>query len=242
MGREAERRITLPEKLPPDLRGFCLRFSRLASLGTVSSAIMHDIRNSLTVISGITQIILLKQGRVPQAEIVRRLEKVMDQVKKIMSSFDRVDSFARRAGGEETELSPDSALDNAIYGMKREIDAAQIDITRPEAGFRGRLRCDVGLFEFVLLELLSSCLAEAAPGGELILAPVERDGWWELEMRLPSETDADAGRSKLAGRADGFSFVAALLVLEEIGGELYLLSEADAFGWRLRVPIREEED
>ena len=237
MGVRTERRLTSPGNLPVGLREFCLKFSRVASLGMVSSAIMHDFRNSLTVVSGNVQIILLKQGRLPQPEIVQRLGKVMKQIERITGSFDRVGSFSRRAAGEVTEVNPYAALDNAIFGLNREIDARQAVLTRSGDDTQGKIRCDASLFEFVLLELLSSCLEVMRPGGDLNVKTTEKDGWWELELRLPSDAGARSVHGKLNKRAESFSTVAMLLAVEEMGGELYLSSGDKADGWSLKMPL-----
>ncbi len=100
------------------LEKLCLTFGRLAALGLLSSAIMHDIRNALTVLSGNVQILLMKGDRADRIEIMQRLERAMAQIERIENQIGRADSFSRRTVGGVREFLPEPAVENAIFAAE----------------------------------------------------------------------------------------------------------------------------
>ena len=68
-----------------EIEDYWLKYARLTTLGLISSAIMHDTRNALTILSGNIQILLMKGESAGTPEIMERLEKSLHQQSKMRS-------------------------------------------------------------------------------------------------------------------------------------------------------------
>jgi len=231
-----EKQLKLPSGLPHGLDVFCRDFARLAALGLISGYVMHDIRNALAVVSGHAQIIQIKGKRITHEDIARRMEQIIEQVERILTTINRVGSFTSRAKGDMAEVMPDNALINAVRALERRLENAGLKVVE-ECSFAERMIwCDASLFDFTLLQLLESCIPDRRCEGELKLKTSGGDRGWELRLNFRSTGDSDDLYSGFLKRAEGFGLVTVLLSLEPVKGELYLLSDPVDFGFRLFVP------
>lgn len=204
----------------------------------VTGAIVHDVRNALTVISGNAQIMVLKGERMGKGELVQRAEKTVGQIERIQEIIERVGSLSRRAEGAVADIPPDTAIDNAIYALQSRIEREGVTIERYRAEGDRILACDASLLEYALIELTSRCLPPDMTGGKLTVRSESGERFWKLEFlrhngRAPSspgEDWCDPNRS--------YTLLSAVMAVEDLGGELAALSDEGSFGWRLTVPWR----
>ncbi len=236
MNNVNERRLEAPAKLPSGMEKFCRSYSRLVALGLVSGYVMHDIRNALAVVSGHAQIIQIKGEKVSHEDVIRRMEQIIEQVERILTTINRVGSFTSRAKGNMADVAPDISLENSVHAMERRLENAGLKIIKKWTEASRTLWCDASLFDFVLLQLLECCIPDKRTNGELLISTSSSETGWELKLNLWSKADDDGLFSGFLKKAEGFDLVAVLLSLKPMKGKLFLLSGPDHYGLRLFVP------
>jgi len=242
LNEESQQRLTIPENLPSGLVGFCIRFARLVGLGMVSGNVMHDIRNSLAVVSGHAQIIQLKADKITGEDVAKRMDQVIDQVDKILAIINQVGSYTARAQGEKTEVEPKKALINAVHAMQRRFENVGLSITLEQSQEAKNIWCDGSLFDFALLQLLEACVPAEHIEGQVTVSAAAGDSWWETELRVRCKADNDRLRAFFSERSRQFDMTAILIALREMHGELYLLTDGDSCGYRLRIPYKTDQE
>ena len=238
MNSSSEKKLTIPETLPPGLRNFCNNFNRLVGLGLVSGHIMHDIRNSLAVVSGHAQLIQLRGDKASHDDILKRMEQIIEQVDKILSNINRVGSYTQRAKGEKSEISLDRSLENAVHSLERRFENAGIQVNLHIPEISKNIWCDGSLCDFVILQLLEILIPEEYTDGRLTLESDSNDSWWEANIWLIIKADKGDSRQSFIEKCHGFELVAVLYALEKLKGELYHLDDADGYGFRLHIPYK----
>lgn len=226
--------LKTPAALGPEVENYCLTFARLAALGMLSSAIMHDLRNYLTILSGNIQILQMKQGQAEPVELLQRLDKMMGQIERAENAIGRVESFSRRAEGVVREIAPELALDNAILAFEHQQGIKESRIARDLSPLSKQVACDASLLEFIIIELLKQS-DTAAEDAQLLVSAADSPTFWECRLEHPSTTDPKAaGKSELSMNSAGL-WVASLAA-ERMGGELRRFEGDGRAGWRLRIP------
>ena len=242
MNQAGEQRLTIPDEIPPGLKSFCTHFARLVGLGLVSGHIMHDIRNSLAVVSGHAQIIQLKGEKVSGEDIVKRMDQIIDQVDKILDTINQVGSYTARAKGDKSEFSPDNALENAVHGLERRFENAGLHVKLQKSETSKNIWCDGSLCDFVLLQLLETCIPDEHTEGQVTIHVSESESWWEMEILLTEQEDSGRLHSQFMNSCRGFNLVAILITLEQLYGQLYQLTIPNRYGFRLRIPWKVDEE
>ncbi len=236
MNDKTERRLKVPSSLPVGFDEFCRQSSRLAALGMVSSYLMHDIRNKLAVISGHTQIIQLKGEKLTLEDLSRRLALIMDSIGKILDSFDNVGSFAQRAAGVKSDITPEKSLEFVLSSQRRRLEDAGIRITDNTSDSGRTFSVDPSLLDYVFLKMIETFLPQERYKGELLLSSTGMKNAWKLNMYLIDEEDGKGLYSGFLNRAGDFGLVAALLAVETMQGELVLRTGPEDYGFRLTIP------
>ena len=231
-----ERRLEVPARLPAGLEKFCRSHCRLVALGLVSGHVMHDIRNALAVVSGHAQIIQIKGDKVSHEDVIRRMEQIIEQVERILTTINQVGSFTSRASGNMADVAPDESLENAVQALERRLENAGLKVLKKWMEAPRTLRCDASLFDFVLLQLLECCIPDKRSDGELSILTSSGETGWELKLNLSSKADDDGLFSGFLKITEGFDLVAVLLSLKPMKAKLFLLSGPDHYGFRLLVP------
>lgn len=239
MHRKEDHRLELPSSLPAGFTELCKQLSRSAALGMVSSYLMHDIRNKLAVISGYTQILLLKGEQFKWGDISGRLELIMESVEKILSTLDNIGSFAQREKGLKCEIEPDKSFAFILASQQRKLESAGIKINNNTTASNRTLLVDASLFDYMLIKMLETFIPDEYGECELNLSSADVENSWQLHIRL-TETDDDGKQcSGFLNRARDLSLVAALLAVESMQGELVLDEGPDDYGFTLTIPYGE---
>lgn len=228
-------------ELPSGLEEYCIKLLRTSSLGQMSSVIMHDIRNSLAIISGSAQLIQLKGDNFTEEERSERLEQVLDQVDKIQTTINQVGQFKERAIGVLIDCDPETALSNALLGFSRRSSTKGIKIVHSTASHQLTMKCDVSLLEFVLIDLLAHCVDNASSPGELHIRSYDSDEQWTVDfLFIPQpEDDTDISNEELS---DDFAVAMTTVAVEQLGGEMFQLQTEEGKGWRIKIPMTQEYD
>lgn len=231
-----ERVINVPQSLHEGIRQFSLHFGRLAALGMMSSFVVHEVRNSMAVISGNAQILLLKEDEVNREDLKTRLEMILAQIDRVMEVADKVGSFSGRASGEEILFSPETSLENALTANLKLMMDLDVKVERNEVVSGKSLSGDASVFEFLLMELIRILLENSNGAGELRVVSAEEDSGWRLLLTrnsiLISENDLD----NAVDTESNFTVVPALISAERFHAECRLIKTEDETGFGLTVP------
>jgi signal transduction histidine kinase len=220
---------------------------RLAALGQMAATVAHEVRNPLSAIKSIAQV--MREDESLNRVYARDLNLIVGETDRLSRSVTQLLSFARHA---PSSISP-SRADELVRGV--------LDLFRTEAGERGiqiecraQVRAELsGAAASAVRDALSNLLInaiQAAPlGGRItVVATIERD---EL---LITVTDSGQGVSSelreriwepfftTKQRGTGLGLAIVRKRIEEAGGSALLAAPVEGEGARfeLRVPVNSQ--
>ena len=202
-----------------EIEEYWLRYAGLATLGQLASAIMHDTRNALTILSGNLQILLMKGAKVEMSEVLDRIEKSLHQVERIESQINRAESFSRRARGTIENIAPNSVVENALFFVEHRINGLPRKVIANLRPSKKRLSCDIGLLEFAIGELIQLCLAAPIEGDLLVSAGEHGRNW---ECRIEQDATPEDELSSISRHA---GLLIATRAIVRMGGKIKCLHE-----------------
>ena len=134
---------------------------KLEAIGTLAGGIAHDFNNLITVISGYTQLALLRANRnSPEADDLRQVIDASDRAAKLTH---QLLAFSRKQVMQPTVLDLGEVV-SAIVPMLRRIIGEHIVLDIDAGTPLSRIRADRGQLEQVLLNLAVNA-RDAMPGG-----------------------------------------------------------------------------
>ncbi|HVX39527.1 MAG TPA: ATP-binding protein [Gemmatimonadaceae bacterium] len=137
---------------------------KLEAIGTLAGGIAHDFNNLITVISGYTQLALMRaQRNSPEAEDLRQVIEASDRAANLTH---QLLAFSRKQVLQPTVLDPAEVV-AGIAPMLRRIIGEHIELRIETAGALARVRADRGQLEQVLLNLAVNA-RDAMPGGGVL--------------------------------------------------------------------------
>lgn len=184
----------------PAIADYVLTLCRMISVGRLSSSVLHDVRNQLAVISGSVQIIQLKGESIAPSELESRLDNIMVAIDKITQEMNAVGQYGPRSDKAMIDCDLEKIIDDTLLLLRRRIQRSSVSIERTSREEKYIRRLDPGLFEFLVVEIISSLVqVEPTPATLLVITSVE-EGFWKLDIvAVPQEgqviaasTQADA--------------------------------------------------
>jgi len=138
---------------------------KLASLGTLSAGVAHEINNPIGIILGFTEILL---DRIPagtkEHEILKTMERQGTNAKKIVENLM---TFARHPStrGEATDINAD--IDSVLALVENSLLTKKIELEKRLARGLPRVRGDSTELQQVFLNLINNAAAAMPHGGKL---------------------------------------------------------------------------
>ena len=134
---------------------------KLEAIGTLAGGIAHDFNNLITVITGYSQLALMRtQGDTPEAADLRHVIEASDRAANLTH---QLLAFSRKQVLQPTVLDLGGVVDG-IAPMLRRIIGEHIELKIESAPPLARVRADRGQLEQVLLNLAVNA-RDAMPGG-----------------------------------------------------------------------------
>ncbi len=140
---------------------------KLEAIGTLAGGIAHDFNNLITVITGYTQLALMRtpQGTPEAAD----LRQVVDASDRAANLTHQLLAFSRKQVLQPTVLDLSTVVDG-IAPMLQRIIGEHIELRIESAGPLARVRADRGQLEQVLLNLAVNARDAMPSGGTLTIA------------------------------------------------------------------------
>jgi signal transduction histidine kinase/ActR/RegA family two-component response regulator len=140
---------------------------KLEAIGTLAGGIAHDFNNLITVITGYTQLALMRtEANTPEAADLRQVVEASDRAANLTH---QLLAFSRKQVLQPTVLDLGEVV-NGIAPMLRRIIGEHIELRIESAPPLARLRADRGQLEQVLLNLAVNARDAMPNGGTLTIA------------------------------------------------------------------------
>jgi signal transduction histidine kinase len=144
---------------------------KLEAIGTLAGGIAHDFNNLITVISGYTQLALMRTNKAsPEAEDLRQVVEASDRAANLTH---QLLAFSRKQVMQPTVLDLSDVV-NGMAPMLRRIIGEQMVLEIESADPLARVRADRGQLEQVLLNLAVNARDAMPAGGTLVIATSNR--------------------------------------------------------------------
>src|SRR5262245_39341649 len=140
---------------------------KLEAIGTLAGGIAHDFNNLITVISGYTELVLMRADK--ESAAANDLRQVIEASDRAANLTHQLLAFSRKQVLQPTVLDLADVV-NGISPMLRRIIGEHIVLEIETTALLARVRADRGQLEQVLLNLAVNARDAMAAGGTLTIA------------------------------------------------------------------------
>lgn len=140
------------------------RLDRLATVGTLSASMAHEIKNALVPVKTFLDLLLEKNQDEELGKIVSR---AMDRIDAIVSQMLK---FGGRAKPEFISTNVHGLLDHALRLIQHQLDTKRIKVQRAFKATTDTVRGDAYQLEQAFINLFFNALEAMRPHGELSIA------------------------------------------------------------------------
>ncbi|MGZ9810148.1 sensor histidine kinase [Pseudoroseicyclus sp. H15] len=250
LAREIEERRRAEDDLR-DAQDALIHSEKMAALGRMSAAIVHEISQPLAAMEATLAATLLS-GRVTDDYATSRIEKARSHIRRILRTIKHLKSFSRKEAGVRTPVFVDAAITGALdIVAPRAADAGVPVAFAPDGPSPVILAGQVRL-EQVLVNLLMNALDAVAgrEGAEVSITRRVTGGSVEIAVLdngpgIPSGLMARVMEpffsTKQTGESLGLGLSISRTIVEEFGGRL-TLDEAGGGGTRAALTFDALQD
>ncbi|HEX6838604.1 MAG TPA: ATP-binding protein, partial [Polyangia bacterium] len=221
-----------------------MRAEKLATIGTLSAGIAHEVGTPLGIISGRAEQLLT---RVPDGEAGEAMKKglssILGQVDKVSTTIRQLLDFARTRPVTVEAVSAASAVGAAASLLEHRFRQAKVAVSTDAPPSLPPLAADPGQLEQVLVNLLMNACDACAAGGHVtaralagddgVVLEVADDGSGIAAEHLPSVLDPFF-TTKKRGQGTGLGLTIAADIVKNHGGSL-AIDSAPGRGTTVRV-------
>ncbi|WP_321472013.1 ATP-binding protein [uncultured Paludibaculum sp.] len=144
-----------------------LRQEHLASLGKVAAAVAHEIRNPLSAIKSITQVMLQDEGL--QGPYERDLRYILSETDRLASSVKQLLGYSKPIEAMEAAVDVSALVMTTLSGLQRQAAGMNVHLlAQVEPGCR-LLKSNSDLLSQILLNLVLNALQSSPPGGTVVV-------------------------------------------------------------------------
>ncbi|MEP6635228.1 MAG: ATP-binding protein [Acidobacteriota bacterium] len=218
---------------------------RLASLGQMAAAVAHEIKNPLSAIKSIAQVMREDQGL--SADYSRDLSLIVGETDRLSQSVTQLLSFARKESVEGPQLSIEELIMSVVGLFKANAGQQQITLTSHIEAHDELGGAAVAAVRDALSNLLLNALQATPAGGEIVVKATSEERNFLIVVE-----DSGAGiPEKLAERiwepffttkqrGTGLGLAIVRKRMQEAGGSARFVASSNGGGARfeLRVPFK----
>jgi len=217
---------------------------RLAALGRMAATVAHEIKNPLSAIKSIAQV--MREDENLNHEYSRDLSLIVGETDRLSQSVTQLLSFARRETPVEQPLSTSELLKSVVQLFQANAREEGIELdykVRSDAQLSGKT---VSVLRDALSNLLLNALQATEAGGKVIVSAVVEDTQLLISVEDTGPGVAAELREQIwepffttRQRGTGLGLAIVRKRVQEIGGSASLASTRNGSGalFQLRVPI-----
>jgi two-component system, NtrC family, sensor kinase len=142
---------------------------KLASIGTFTAGIAHEINNPVNNISLILESLIEDGAGMDEEERNKLYQDAMDQADRTSEIVKNLLEFSRASHPRQEEVDLEEIVDNTARLLNNELKLNGIKFTKQAHARLPRARLDKGGLQQVLLNLFMNSIQAMARGGELIV-------------------------------------------------------------------------
>ncbi|MCU1278681.1 MAG: histidine kinase [bacterium] len=221
-----------------------VRAEKLATIGTLSAGIAHEVGTPLGIISGRAEQLLTRVPDGEAGEAMRKgLSSILGQVDKVSSTIRELLDFARVRPATVEAVSAAAAVGAAASLLEHRFRQAKVALATDAPPSLPPLAADRGQLEQVLVNLLMNACDACGAGGHVraralaadegVLLEVSDDGSGIAAEHLPSVLDPFF-TTKKRGQGTGLGLTIAADIVKNHGGCL-AIDSAPGKGTTVRV-------
>lgn len=222
-------------------RDALIHSEKMAALGRMSAAIVHEISQPLAAMEATLAAALLS-GKAEDEFVTSRIDKARSHIRRILRTIRHLKSFSRKDSGTLGPVAVDAALRNAIDLVAPRAADAGVEIAFAPEGEVSLIRVGQVRLEQVLVNLLVNAL-DAVEGQAAAAVTVTRseaagqveiavtDNGPGIPLALITRVMEPFFSTKTSGESLGLGLSISRSIVEEFGGSL-MLEEAPGGGTR----------
>ena len=153
------------------------RLEKLASIGELASRVSHDIRNPLTTIKGVVDLLTSQKSTVTDEKDIQRLELIKKSVTQINHQVEDVLDYVRT---NKISLEKTSLLGIINLAAKRVSVPDSVEVSYPEKDYS--IRCDRLKMEIVFVNLLLNAVDAVRREGKIAIRMKSVDNFIEIQV------------------------------------------------------------
>jgi len=218
-----------------------IQSQKLASIGTLSAGIAHEINNPLAIIgeeAGWMQDLLKREslkGIQEMADFEDSLREIALQAGRCKEITHKLLSFARKMESVVKDVDLNTLIEEVIGLVEREANLSDIRIVREFASDLPRIYSDPSLIRQVILNLLTNATYAIGKGGAITIAtqPLDDD---RISIRVQDTGQGipEASLSKIfdpffttkpAGKGTGLGLSICHGIIQKLGGDITVASK-----------------
>ena len=155
--------------------------NQLASLGTLTRSLSHEIRNPVSVIGAYARRLLDSAGKSPEDE--EWALQVMSGVEKLESMMETVENFLHLPSPSFEKYPLDNVINSALTGIREGAEEQGVRINREHGRPLPSIFMDPALLETAFSAVMHNALDRMPKGGELTLCTDHDRGHCRLTFR-----------------------------------------------------------
>ena len=250
---ETETGLKELEKLNRELKQGLVESSRLASVGTISAALLHEIKNPLTVIMGYVDLLSQQvvEGQEKRSLSEGELERYVSIIKREVDRCARMSkkylefSSLKRDQMQQTDLN--ELIQESLELIEIQAAKSNIGIERKFTERLQPLTCHRDMIKQVFINIGLNALEALTPGGKVVVGSARSSEsgqqWLEtvfedtgpgIPAKILENLFQPFSSTKKGKEGGGLGLVVSKQIVEEHGGKIEISSRAGS-GTRVRV-------
>ncbi len=208
------------------------RADKLSALGVLAAGIAHEIRNPLTGMKMIVQLLQSEFGvKDPRSEPLNIIQSEIDRLESIIGSL--LD-FARPSKPKAIDVEPERVVEDCYVLIKNQLKKQDIRFSKSVVANCPKIVGDPDQLKQVFINILSNAVQALYSGGELRVNIDQRDDFVIIAFEdtgsgIPANRLSDIFNPFMTTKEDGtgLGLSMALRIIEEHGGKIEVQSVID---------------
>ncbi len=219
---------------------------KLSSLGRLSTSVAHEVKNPLSSIKAIVQV--LKEDFKNETKTQKSLSIIVEEIDRLTKVVNQLLVFAKPQGDSKTNVKISDLINKVLVVLKHEAKMNNIDIHLDVSDDLPSIMADEGSLTEVFFNLIHNAIQAMSEGGNLTISITyeQKDDYIRVvfENNGPGISQEDIGKifepfytTKQMGTGLGLAIVKKKL--EEVKGLIHVESEDSTTKFIVNIPSSE---